>query len=376
MGFQMAANVRKKMPSLATLHIFDVNNAACQLFIEKNGSIGTIKIAQSAKELASDSSTIISMVPMDQHVRAVYLNRENGVIAAAGDPSRLILECSTIGIATTQEIGKEIMDAGLGVYVDTPVSGGVVGAEAATLSFFCGYSGAVESDPIAKRIRDTVSYMGAPKRVNFCGRLGAGLVCKIVNNYIGLSNIVVAAQGMAFGVRYGMDKETLYKCIKGSSGDSWVMDNAQPAPGVISQSASSNGFRAGFTPRLCIKDISLGIAAAQQVGIDATMGKLAVSMFKMVDQDPRTTVSLLSHTYKTASFITNLFSARFRISTARQFGSISMIKWRFLPSLSQIPGSLMGSRTCPSSIVDKMRALHAIVSRKIVLDITCLLEPD
>ncbi|KAK4941749.1 hypothetical protein LTR10_018353 [Elasticomyces elasticus] len=290
MGFSMAGNVRKKMASAATLHIFDVNSAACQHFVDEFGSLGRIKVTNSAKQVASDSTTVISMVPMDQHARAVYLEEENGVIAAPADANRLILECSTISVATAREIGEKILAAGKGTYVDTPVSGGVVGAQAATLSFFCGYSPTTNNDTLTQRVRDIVAWMGHPDKINFCGHLGSGLVCKLVNNYIGLSNIVVAAQGMAFGIKHGIDKGILWKCIKGSSGDSWVMDSAQPVPGIIETSPSSNGFKAGFTPTLCAKDISLGLKAAHEVGIDASMGEAALKLWSKAARDPRTSV--------------------------------------------------------------------------------------
>ncbi|EXJ70660.1 uncharacterized protein A1O5_05650 [Cladophialophora psammophila CBS 110553] len=293
MGFQMAGNVRKKMEGSATLHIFDVNGVACQRFVEKFCDFGSIRIASSSKEAANNSATVISMVPMDQHCRAVYLDHETGVIAARADQNRLILECSTISITTAKEIGNAIMEAGRGRYIDTPVSGGVGGAEAATLSFFCGYPNSADQDPLAQRVKDVVGWMGATERINFCGFLGAGLVSKIANNYMGLCNLAVAAQGMAFGMRHGMDKETLYRCIKGSSGDSWVLDFSQPVPGIVARSASSNGFRPGFTSRLCLKDISMAIKAAQEVGINATMGGTALKEYEKADQDPRTTVSLL-----------------------------------------------------------------------------------
>ncbi|KIW88089.1 uncharacterized protein Z519_11199 [Cladophialophora bantiana CBS 173.52] len=256
MGFQMAGNVRKKMEGSATLHIFDVNRAACQQFAEKFCDFGSIRIASSSKEVANDSPTVISMVPMDQHCRTVYLDHETGVIAARADPNRLILECSTISITTTQEI---------------------------------------DQDPLAQRVKDVVGWMGAAERINFCGFLGARLVNKVVNNYIGLCNLAVAAQGMAVGVRHGMDKETLYRCIKGSSGDSWVLDFSQPVPGIIVRSTSSNGFRPGFTPCLCLKDISLAIKAAQEVGINATMGETALKEYEKADQDPRTTGEFSSY---------------------------------------------------------------------------------
>lgn len=303
MGFQMAGNVRKQMPPSATLHVFDVVSAACERFVETFSSFGAITIANSSKEVAEKSRTLISMVPNGDNARTVYLDQEKGVIAATKNPERLMLECSTIEVKVTQDIGKEIMDAGLGVYVDTPVSGGVAGAQAATLSFMVGFESTAEaqSEPLRKRIQEVIYYMGSPEKVTFCGNLGSGLVCKLVNNYIGLNNIVSTAEGMAFGIKHGIDKMTLYKCIKGSSGDSWVMDFAQPVPGIHTNSPSTNGFRRSFAPRLCVKDVSLALKAAKESGIEGLMGEASLKVFKKTNDDPRTTVgstlvsAILSH---------------------------------------------------------------------------------
>lgn len=293
MGFHMAANVRKKMPPSATLYVFDVDTEACKRFQSSSEHHGPIKIVNTAKELASQSSTVISMVPMDQHAQAVYLDPEHGIIAASKDSNRLLLECSTINVTTTQDIGQKIKGAGIGIYVDTPVSGGVRGAEAGTLSFFLGYDDASSDDPVRKRIFDTVAWMGAADRINFCGGLGLGLVCKITNNYIGLTNIVVAAEGLAFGMKHGVDKGILYRCVKASSGDSWALNFSNPVPGVIPESASSNGFKAGFTSRLCAKDIGLALQAAREVGIQPRMGEVSLKYYEEADKAPRTTVSPL-----------------------------------------------------------------------------------
>ncbi|KIX99559.1 uncharacterized protein Z520_05135 [Fonsecaea multimorphosa CBS 102226] len=290
MGFHMAGNIRSKMDRSSTLHIFDVNNASCQDFVHKFGDLGPVRIAKSSKEVAEASKTVLSMVPMDQHCRAVYLDPETGVIAARADQDRLILECSTISIATAQEVGKAVMEAGRGRYIDTPVSGGVGGAEAGSLSFFIGYpNAATDNDPLVQHIKTVIGWMGAAERINFCGFLGGGLVSKIANNYMGLCNLAAAAQGMAFGIRHGMNPETLFRCIKGSSGDSWILNFSPPVPGVVAKSAASNGFRAGFRPSLCVKDVSLAIKAAREVGINATMGEMALKEYERADQDPRTT---------------------------------------------------------------------------------------
>lgn len=122
MGYGMATNVRKKISKNATMYINDINSKACDQFVKEAGEYGPIEVVKSAKEAASKSQILISMVPASKHVRQVYLDQENGVIAAPKDDNRLILESSTIDANTTREVGKAIMDAGLGRYVDSPVS--------------------------------------------------------------------------------------------------------------------------------------------------------------------------------------------------------------------------------------------------------------
>lgn len=292
MGYRMAVNLRKKMDPTATLHIFDVFEAACQRFVNQCSGIGKIEVAKSSKEVATKCGILLTIVPTSKNVRQVFLDPDNGIVAAPKNSNRLMLECSTIEIKATQEIGREVMETGAGIYVDAPVSGGARGAEEATIAFLVGHPGP-ETDPVAKSIKDVVSHMGLPERVNFCGQLGSGLVGKIVNNYISINNVLSLAEGMAFGLRYGVDKTTLYDCVKASSGDSWVLENKNSVPGVIERSPASNNFRATFPARMVIKDLTLGITAAREVGIDATMGQNALKTFQKANADPRTTVSQL-----------------------------------------------------------------------------------
>lgn len=122
MGYGMATNVRKKLSNKATMYVNDVNRSACERFVEENSSYGPIQIIDTAKEIASKSPVLISIVPASQHVRQVYLDQESGVIATTPDENRLILECSTIDVETTREVGKAVMDKGCGRYIDAPVS--------------------------------------------------------------------------------------------------------------------------------------------------------------------------------------------------------------------------------------------------------------
>ena len=124
MGFAMASNIRKKMPSKSTLYVYDVHRLSCERFVSKYGDIGPIVISRSVKEAAALSKVVISIVPTAQNVRQVYQDQQNGLVAAQADPERLILECSTIDSATTREIGEALKGSKHGHYVDAPVSVG------------------------------------------------------------------------------------------------------------------------------------------------------------------------------------------------------------------------------------------------------------
>jgi len=122
MGYGMATNVRQKLPSSSKLFIQDVYRPACEKFISENEKFGSIEIVQSAKEAAEKANVVISCLPSIETLRTVYLNKDSGVLAAPSDPERLILECSTIDIASAREVAGEIAAAKSGIYVDTPMS--------------------------------------------------------------------------------------------------------------------------------------------------------------------------------------------------------------------------------------------------------------
>jgi 3-hydroxyisobutyrate dehydrogenase-like beta-hydroxyacid dehydrogenase len=122
MGYAMAANIRKKISSESTLYINDINAAACEHFKAEYSSFGCIEIVATAREAAENAKVLISIVPGGQDVQAVYLDEKNGVIAAKKNEERLMLECSTIDVATTKEVGRRFKKAGLGTYIDAPVS--------------------------------------------------------------------------------------------------------------------------------------------------------------------------------------------------------------------------------------------------------------
>jgi 3-hydroxyisobutyrate dehydrogenase-like beta-hydroxyacid dehydrogenase len=122
MGYAMASNIRQKIPSTITLYINDINVSACTRFQSEYYSYGPIEIVSSAREAAENAKILISIVPGAEDVKKVYLDTENGVIAARKYEDRIMLECSTIDVASTKEVGKKLMEKGLGVYIDAPVS--------------------------------------------------------------------------------------------------------------------------------------------------------------------------------------------------------------------------------------------------------------
>lgn len=287
----MALNVRKKMPKTATLYVYDVFMQTCDKFslmCSEIGELGPVLPVESSKEAATKADTVISMVPGPKDVRTVYLDEERGVIAAPKSDKRLILECSTIDSQTTRDVGKALMDAGLGTYVDTPVSGGSSGAAAGILSFMMGCH---ETDTHAARVKGIVGMMGDPKKQFCCGAVGTGLAAKISNNYMsGIINVAMA-ETMAIGIRSGVDPKVLHDVIMNSSGMSWMAGHKQPVPHVVPEASSSNDYKPGFRVELMIKDLSLGVEAGGITGINPTIANAALETYYKANEDDRCKVS-------------------------------------------------------------------------------------
>jgi len=122
MGYAMASNIRKKMSPKATIYLNDVNRSTCENFAQEFSQLGPIKVVNSAKEAASQTKVIISIVPGAADVREVFLDEETGVIAAPKDSDRIMLDCSTIDCQSSRDIGTKLKEAGAGTFRDAPVS--------------------------------------------------------------------------------------------------------------------------------------------------------------------------------------------------------------------------------------------------------------
>jgi 3-hydroxyisobutyrate dehydrogenase-like beta-hydroxyacid dehydrogenase len=122
MGYGMCANLRKKLPQSQTLYIYDVAPATSKRFVDEYAQYGPITLVNSAKDVAANTEVLLSIVPTVNNVREVYLDPQNGIIGAPKNEARLLLECSTIDVESARSIGYEVTKAGVGTYVDSPVS--------------------------------------------------------------------------------------------------------------------------------------------------------------------------------------------------------------------------------------------------------------
>lgn len=263
MGAHMARNLIKAGHELK---VFDLNEEAVQ-YVAQAGA----KAAATARDAATDVAFVVTMLPVGANVRDVFL--EGGVIEAAA-PGTVMIDSSTIDVETARAMHEAAAAAGFG-FLDAPVSGGVMGAEAGTLTFMCGG----ESAAFAKA-RPILEGMG--KNIVLCGGAGQGQVTKICNNMVaGIANLA-AAEAFVMGEALGVDRKVLYDVLSTSTANSFILEKANPMPGVLPNSASSNGFKPGFAAKLMLKDLRLSQQASQMAGTATPLGAAATAAYGML----------------------------------------------------------------------------------------------
>ncbi len=263
MGGPMARNL---ITAGHSLKVYDLSEDAMN-FVVQSGATA----ADSVKDAAAGVDVVISMLPVGANVREVFMN--DGVIAAA-DPGTLFIDSSTIDVESAQAAAAAAKDAGFDM-LDAPVSGGVIGADAGTLTFMCGGDAAT-----FERARPILEGMG--KNIVHCGASGLGQVTKICNNMLAGINSLAAAEAMVMGERLGVSKEVLYNVISTSTGRTFIFESSNPMPGVVATSPSSNQFKPGFMAKLMLKDLRLSQAAAQAAGSPTPLGAAATAAFQML----------------------------------------------------------------------------------------------
>lgn len=231
-----------------------------------------VTVTATVEEAATGADVVITMLPAGSFVLDAY-QPGAGIIdtVAAGT---LLIDCSTIAVADA----KAFHD--LGAYhglrtVDAPVSGGVVGASAGTLTFMTGG----EPDAIAAA-EPVLSTMG--QRVVACGAAGMGQVAKACNNMVLAASMIAVSEAFVLGESLGLDDQVLFDVLSTSSGRCWAVDVNCPVPGPVPTSPANREFQGGFAAKLMLKDLRLADAAADDGGVDPTIGRHALAVYEQV----------------------------------------------------------------------------------------------
>ena len=262
MGGSMSVNLVKAGHDVRG---FDLNAEAVAAAVA-----GGVKPAGSIAEAVDGADVVFSMLPKGEHARAVYLG-EDGVLAHA-DTRTLLVDSSTIDIASAQALHDAAAAAGFR-FVDAPVSGGMSGAKAATLTFMIGG----EDGAVA----EATEYI-KPMAANIIPTGGAttGQAAKICNNLMLFINLASTAEGAVLADRLGLDKQVFWDIASVSSGDSWALRTWYPVAGVVPTAASNNDFAPTFTTELANKDIGLAISAARDTGTPLEIGEHVQQLFQ------------------------------------------------------------------------------------------------
>ncbi|WP_300317330.1 3-hydroxyisobutyrate dehydrogenase [Idiomarina sp.] len=261
MGGPMASNLAKAGHKVKA---FDLSEEALKAVVADGA-----QAAKTAEEAIDGAEFVVSMLPADRHVKGVYLG-DNGLINKLSN-DQLVIDCSTISSDTAMFVGEELEKAGI-AFIDAPVSGGVGGAKAGTLTFICG---GTESN--VDRARTVLNDMG--KNVFRAGDVGAGQIAKICNNMLLSVLMVGTSEALQLGKANGLDPKVLSEIMLASSGRNWTLEVYNPCPGVMENVPSSNDYQGGFLVDLMAKDLGLAQQTALESGAATPMGSLTRNLY-------------------------------------------------------------------------------------------------
>ena len=228
--------------------------------------------AESAAACAAGQEVVITMLPNGAILRTVVAE-----IIPAMDEGAAFIDCSTVDVESARAVATDAEAAGL-LPVDAPVSGGVGGATAGTLTFMAGGS----EDAFAKA-KPLFDIMG--QKAVHCGGSGAGQAAKICNNMILGITMIGTCEAFALADKLGLDRQKMFDVVSTSSGYSWTMNAYCPAPGVGPQSPADNDYKPGFASDLMLKDLRLSQQAAEAVDADTPMGQRATELYRIFVED-------------------------------------------------------------------------------------------
>lgn len=265
MGGPMAANLVKAGHEVK---VFDMSGAA----VEKAVAAGA-RGGASAVDAAKEAEIVITMLPAGQHVRQVYLG-DSGLLATV-QQGTLLIDCSTIDVGTAREVHAAARLA-RAAFLDAPVSGGVGGAAAGTLTFMVG-----GEDQAFARAKPVLEKMG--KNIFHAGGGGNGQAAKICNNMLLGISMIGTCEAFVLAEKLGLAHEMLYKISSTASGQCWSLTSYCPVPGPVPASPANRDYQAGFTAAMMLKDLKLAQTAALASGATTPLGAQAAALYSLYE---------------------------------------------------------------------------------------------
>ena len=265
MGGPMARNLVKAGHQLKA---FDLSEKAVAGLVEAGATR-----AATARDAARGVEFVVTMLPAGDHVRSVYLG-EDGLITAA-DKGTLFIDSSTIDVPSARETIAAAEAAGMDM-VDAPVSGGVGGAEAGTLTFMVGGTPGAFA-----RARPLLEKMG--KNIFHAGAAGNGQVAKVCNNMILGISMIGVSEAFVLGEKLGLDAQTLFDISSTASGQCWSMTSYCPVPGPVPTSPANRGYAPGFTAAMMLKDLRLAQDASRTARTPTPLGAQAAQLYALME---------------------------------------------------------------------------------------------
>ncbi len=262
MGNPMAQNLVKAGKKVK---VFDVSKKMIDKAKEKKLDV----VENFDSLITNEVTTVITMLPEGKNSKEVYLG-DKGLINKVSK-NCLLIDCSTIDIKTSIEIGKKATEKGIKI-IDAPVSGGVMGAKKATLNIMVG--GSKEAFNVALPL---LKIMG--KNIFHAGELGSGNGAKICNNMSLGITMIAASESLMLAKRLNIDIKKVHEIMKNASGNSWPISVYPPLPGLIEGTPSNNNYRPGFSAGMMNKDLKLANECAKQVNASTPLGAMALEIY-------------------------------------------------------------------------------------------------
>lgn len=267
MGLPMAQNLLKAGHKVVG---YDINLQALEAFHQQGGTTG-----KDIPSTVKHADVVITMLPEGKHVLRVYEGERGIFNHAKGDA--LIAECSTIDIATAQHIHQHAEEKGIRL-IDSPVSGGVGGAQAANLTFMVGGK---EED--FKALESILHLMG--KNLIYCGEAGLGQAAKICNNLVLGITMIGVCEAFHLAEKVGLEAQKFFEVTSQSSAQSWSISNYCPVPGPVPSFPANRDYAAGFTAAMMMKDLKLAALASEMISIPSPLGSQALALYTLFCQN-------------------------------------------------------------------------------------------